>query len=250
MYNNFGIENETLIAKAFHAHAFKELNENLQRMAQKLFPEIEEEDVFQCRLTDNFIKPDIVLSCRGRDCYISIKTDHAKFMHTETIDSFVAYLQSLGVSEETIKTLRLFQFGDGTLDGTGERRMNYEEVYRWLDKEIAKANRELNDRLDLIEKVVDRVMFQGVDLLADSADFVYVGTIDYGILVSKKQLKATLRRNNWHYYDNLHIGPIMIRPHARYANRTIVSDDRRRHMMFSWVRFNDDVLYISRHFYF
>lgn len=248
--NNFGLENENMICNAFNGHTYEELNENLQRVVDKLFPEINEDDVFQCHLTDNFIKPDIVLSSRGRNCFISIKTDHSLCMHTESIDSFISFLESLNVSEETLTTIRLFQFGDGTTDGSGERRMNYEEVYRWLGEKIAKANRELNDRIDLIEKVVDRVMFQGVDLLADSADYIYVGTVDYGVLVSKRQIKSVLRKNNWHFYDNLHIGPIMLRPHARYANRTIISDDRRRHVMFSWARFNDEILYMTRHFYF
>lgn len=246
MYNNYGLENEVLIRDSFNNKTYLDLNENLKKIAELLFPEIRPNDGFTCALTDNYIKPDIVLSCRGRDCFISIKTSNSKFMHTENINSFIEFLRGLDVSEETLETILLFQFGDGTIDGTGEKRMNYTEVYVWLGDRIKKANFELNERHYLIEKVVERVMFQGVDRIADSAEYIYVGNVDYGNIVSKRQVKALLRRNDWHFYDNLHIGPIMIRPHARYAGRTIVSDDRRKHIMCSWANFESDVLYMKR----
>lgn len=250
MYNNFGLQNEVELENAINGKRFSELNENLQRILTQLFGRLSEDDVFICKRTDNYIKPDIVISCRGKDCYISVKCNHSKYMHTETIKNFILFLRSLGVSEETQKTLLLYQYGDGTMDGNGERRMNRNQVYDWLGEKIKKVNRELNNRMDLIEKVVDRVMFQGVDLVADSADYIYHGTVDFGIIVSKRQIKSYLKRGDWFFYDNVHIGPIMIRPHARYADRAIVSDERRNHVMCSWANFENDLKFIAKHFAF
>lgn len=250
MYNNYGLQNEVELENAINGKRFSELNENLQRMVTQLFGHLNDSDVLACRRTDNYIKPDIVVSCRGKDCYISVKCNHSKFMHTESIKSFVMFLRSLGISEETQKTLLLFQYGDGTMNGTGEIRMNRNQVYDWLAERITNANRELNNRLDFIEKVVNRVVFQGVDLVADSADYIYDGTVDYGIIVSKRQVRSYLKRGDWHFYDNIHIGPIMMRPHARYANRAIVSDERRNHIMCSWANFDQEMQFIAKHFAF
>ena len=58
--------------------------------------------------------------------------------------------RQFGISIETQKTLLLYQYGDGTMDGTGTKRMNYHEVFDWLHTHIEKANEELNGKFDII----------------------------------------------------------------------------------------------------
>ena len=250
MYTNHGFENEANIEKAFHGKKFKDLNPNLKAVATKLFGELSDDDEFECHQTNEFIKPDIVLSCKGKDCFISIKFERSIGMHMEFIDTFVNFLRSINISENTIDTILLYQFGDGTKDGSGGKRMNYGEIFKQLESDIAKANYELNDHLSIINQVIDRVIFQGVDPVAEPAEYIYVGTVESGQIISKKQVKSLLRNKNWHYYDNLHIGPIMLRPHARYSNKTIVSEKSRRQIICYWARFVDDVSYMAKRYYF
>ena len=128
--------------------------------------------------------------------------------------------------------------------------MNYHEVYNWLEKRIAKANLELNNRLETIEKVIDRVLYQGVDPTAISAEYIYYGTVDYGIIISQRQIHSYLTKKTWNYYDNLHIGPILLKAHARYADRQIVSDERRSRVTCYWAKLPADLEYIGKRFMF
>lgn len=246
--NNLGLKNEDEIVKSLNHKRIKNLNGNLQNLIRFIFNEKTPNLKLGCKLTDNYIKPDIVITCDREEAYVSIKSARASQLHTENIKSFILFLRSLGVSTETQKTILYYHFGDGTLDGSGKVRNNYHTVYNWLKDKIALANQELNDRFDLIEKVVDRVLFQGVDVTAPAAEFIYSGDIDFGVTVSKRQMMSYIKKKTWSFYDNLHIGPILLRPHARYADRAIVSDDRRNHICCYWTHFAEDLKYIDKHY--
>ena len=245
---NEGLEKEQAIAKALDGKRIKNLNQNLQYMVLHIFRDEKPNAKLSCKLTDNYVKPDIILSCRGKSAYISIKSGQAQVLHGENIKSFVLFLRSIGISEETQKTILYFQYGDGTMDGTGEKRMNYRDTFNWLEQRIMKANLELNNRYDTIQAVVDRVMFQGVDPTATPAEYIYYGDVEYGILISRRQVYTHLKRKTWNYYDNLHIGPILLKAHARYADRQIVSDDRRNKITCYWAKLAADLEYIGKRY--
>ena len=174
------ISNENYLCRTLDGKRFKHLNKNLQSMINAIYGEVDEDEPISCRLTDNYIKPDIIITCQGKEAYISVKNGRATVLHTEDIFAFVEFLKSIGISEETRKTILYYQFGDKTLDGSGsEGRMNYHDVYNWLVEDIKKANKELNDRFETLEKVIDRVLFQGVDIVATPADYIYYGDVDF-----------------------------------------------------------------------
>ena len=245
---NTGLQNEDELVKSLNHKKIKDLSGNLQNLIRFIFKEKTANVRLKCKLTDNYIKPDIVITCEKEDAYVSIKNARSSQLHTENIKSFILFLRSIGISTETQKTILYYHFGDGTLDGSGKARKNYHDVFNWLKDKIALANQELNDRFEIIEKVVDRVIFQGVDLTAMAAEYIYSGDIDYGIVISKRQMMTYLKKKTWSFYDNLHVGPILLRPHARYADRAIVSDDRRNHVCCYWPKFGEDVKYIDRHY--
>ena len=247
---NTGTQNEKDLVKALDKVLFKKLNNNLQSMIVTIFGPQKPNCKIRCKLTDNFIKPDIVVEVEGKQAFISVKNNRAEIIHREEIKSFILFLRTFGVSVETQKTLLLYQFGDGTMDGTGEKRMNYHEVYDWLHTHIDKANEELNGKFEIIMETFNRVLFQGVDITAQCAEYIYYGTVDYGIIVSKKQLESHLKTKEWGWYDNLHIRPILLKPHARYANKAVVDDYRRHQVTFYWPKMQADMVYIGKRYNF
>ena len=246
--NNCGVRNETELVESLNNKKVKQLNNNLQNFIKSLFKEKTPNEKITCKLTDNYIKPDLLIEYGSQAAYVSVKSPRSNEMHMEDIKSFILFLRSLNVSKETQKTLLLYQFGDGTMDGSGKKRKNYHEVYDWLQERIKAANEELNDRFDLIEKVVERVIFQGVDITAHEAEFIYLGNVDFGVTVSKKQVMTYLKNKPFNFYENLHIGPILLRPHARYSNREVVSDERRKQIVCYWTHFPEDLDYIDKHY--
>ena len=250
MSSNRGFDNEKLIAEALNGKKFSEINRNLQTMVRDMFGYQDDEEVISAFQIDSMFKPDISITYKGQTKYVSIKSGTAKVFHGENIKSFILFLRSKGVSKETQKTILLFQYGDGTLDGSGKKRLDSYEAREWLHKQIKKANMELNSNPDLIDSVLERTMYQGLDESAPAVDFIYFGTPEYGVVVSKKQIHTYVSQRGWRYYDNLHIGPIFIKPHARYANRQIVSVERRERVRCYWPDLMSDLDRISKRYTF
>ena len=131
------------------------------------------------------------------------------------------------------------------MDGTGKKRLSYEDIRYLLRDRIKQANIELNSNKDIMKKVMEHCMFIGVIEKPVVADCVYHGTVEYGIVATDKQIIKHIERKNWNYYSNLHIGPIMLRPHARYVNKETTCEKRRHKIVCYYPRLAEDLSYIA-----
>ena len=167
-------------------------------------------------------------------------------MHEEQLDRFIQFLKECGISDESINTYLLYHYGDGTIDGTGKRRMNSIEVRFAYDEKIRKMNDEFNSSKEFIKKFADRVMFQGVNPSASMAEYIYHGDVDYGIFCSRNQFRRHIEKKSWEYMQTcVHVGPFVIRPHARYSNKEIRDEEYRHTVVINYPRFVQDLAYIS-----
>ncbi len=250
MGSNKGLLNEQLISEAMNGKKYSEINHNLQSVIRDLFGYPDENEIIECAQFEGHFKPDIYIKYKGETKYISIKCGRASMVHGENIKDFVLFLRSLGVSKRTQKTILLYHYGDGTLIGNGAKRLNQAETVFWLQKEIQLANDELNRNHDLINKVINRVLFQGIDDNAQSADYIYFGDPEYGQIVSKKQIYTFATYKSWVFYNHFHIGPIFFKPHARYANTPIINEASRNKIHCFWPNLPDVLTRISKRYSF
>ena len=250
MPSNKGYENESLLAEALHGKKFSELNINLQAMMTDLFGYPNQDEIIESQLYEGPYKPDIYIRYKGMTKYISIKSGRSNKVHGENIKPFVLFLRSLGVSKKTQKLLVLYQYGDGTLDGTGKKRLSNIETSQWLEKELKEANDELNMNREVISKVLERTMFQGIDENAQPAQYIYFGTPEIGKVLSRKQIESYVNGRGWRFFNCLHIGPIFLKPHARYIRGPIRDAQRREEVYCYWPNLPDDLDRISKRFKF
>lgn len=246
MNTTVGLKNEENLCETINGKTFNDLNTNLQYFMYYLFPHVDKEKKLRCFQTENFIKPDICISQEKELKYVSVKYGQSETLHNESIQTFIIFLKENGISNETIETYLLYHYGDGTIDGTGQRRMNSVEIRFMYDERIKKMNDEFNRSKEFIKKVADRFMFQGVNPDANKAEFIYHGDADYGVFVSRNQFMRHIEKKNWEYMQTcVHIGPFVIRPHARYANKEIRNEEHRHVVAVTYPRFVQDLLYIS-----
>lgn len=242
-----GFQNEVQIVNALHNKKVCELSNNMLYMVKTMFKNFRFDDIVKAFVTENYIKPDIIVQINDECHYISIKYGSSITMHEENIDTFCDFLKSIEVPDETIKILRLYHYGDGTLDGSGELRKNSIEIRYEMMEQLKSLNRTMMDK-DIVKAVIDRVIFQGYDRSTYKADFIYHGDVDYGTLVSRNQIMRYLETKDWSYMDMVHIGPVVVSPHARYSGITIRYPEHRTNVQFRWSRLSDDLTYISRRF--
>jgi len=244
-----GIDNETNFVNALDGKLFKELNRNLQFFLLYLFPNMDKSMKFHCYKTENFIKPDIVIYQGQEYRYVSLKYGSADTLHNENIRTFIQFLRECGISKETLKTYLLYHYGDGTLNGTGQRRMNSVTVRYMYETQIKKMNEEFNQSKDFIKKVAERVMAQGVNLQAAEAQYIYHGDPEGGTFISIDSFMKHVDKKDWHYMEKcVHIGPFVLRPHARYAGKKIENEDRRNTVTVTYSNFVNEMIYIQSHY--
>ena len=246
MNTSIGIINEENFVKSLNGKMFNEVNKNLQLLLYYIFPHIDKSKKFTCYRTEYLIKPDIVISQESTMKFLSLKYGQSETLHNENILTFIQYLRESGISEETIETYLLYHYGDGTLDGTGEKRMNSIEVRFTYDERIKKMNAEFNSSKEFIKEFADRVMFQGVNPSASMAEYIYHGDVDYGVICSRNQFRRHIETKNWDYMTTcVHVGPFVLRPHARYANKEIRNEESRKTVEVNYPRLCQDITYIS-----
>ena len=247
MANHKGFMFEDEFVYRLNNRKVKELSDHFKYVLIELFGFLDDDEIVKCCKTQDFIKPDVIVTYKNFKMYVSLKMSNSQFLHGEKVETFIPFLKKIGVSNRTIVTILYFQYGDGTLDGTGKERMQYDVLRSVLDKRIKEANAELNNP-EIVLKVVMRVMFEGVNDEAENADAIYVGDGKIGFIATKRQVIKYLNKKDWSYYDSFHIGPVLIRPHARYINKEIVNPQYRHKIDCWWPNLMSDIRYISKRF--
>ena len=247
MPTNHGFLREDEMVYHLNQRKVKDLSNNLYHMMQELYGILDEEEVITCYKIDGFLKPDFAIVYRGDTRYVSMKSGSSKIVHSESIKTFVLFLRSLGVSAKTQQTLLLYHYGDKTMDGTGKERLNYDELRMWLHDRIIEANEELNNR-EIIIAAITRCVIVGTRENAIPIDCLYHGDYEFGTVATTTQIMKHAKRGNWNFLQNLHIGPLLMRPHARYVGTSIKNEMRHQAIEISWLNLHSDIDYMSRRY--
>ena len=230
-------------------HFVKDLSNNMRHLLKALFGVIDDQMLVKCEKVDEFCKTDFIIEYDGRKRNVSMKSGKAVIVHNEVISNFLSFLKEKGISERTIETIGLFHYGDGTVDGTGsDERQSYEDVSTALAERIKEANTELNSNMDFILEIMNRCVFKGAREEFLEADCVYFGDKDYGEVATKKQFIKNTMRRGFDYFDHLHIGPILLRPHSRYVKKDISYQRNRDRIVCYWPHLREDIEYMSKRF--
>ena len=245
---NLGKYFEIEIVQDLNDKKIKNIEPNYVFTLERLYGPLNKHKRVYCEHADKYIKPDIIITYEKSEKAISLKSGTACEVHRENVRNFIPFLRSLGISEKTLKTIVLFQYGDKTFDGSGKERMTNGETYNWLEERIKEANEELNDNKETINAVIDRAMFQGIDPCARHADYIYHGSRLDGVLISQNQIYKYVNKKKFNFISHLHIGPLIIRPHARYAHKPIEKKESRDMLTLYWPNFRVDLEYINTRF--
>lgn len=227
----FGLLNEAKIAAVIDDKSYLQLSQcwkaNIEQLygaePLRLFNRFKK---IKCYRKDDYTKPDLVIEYLNKVHYISVKTGTSMTLHNEKLETFLKFLSQCGISEKTINTIKFVHYGDGTLDGSGKVRLDFFEIFEKHRALIVQANIELNSNVNFTLKVFDRVMFQGVDPNAIPADYIYNGDETYGRMVSRIDIEKWVKKNynKFNYLENLHIGPLILKPRARYAHTKVQNE--------------------------
>ncbi len=248
MHKNIGRLKEDEFVEALNNKRAGELSHNMKHILREMFGFFKEDDIVKCALVDHYQKPDFYIEFKGEKKYVSLKSGSSTTVAQEGLKQFLAFLREWNLSEEGQKTFLYYHFGDGTLDGSGNKRLDYFELVRRLQTRIVALNKELNANKEFVKAVIERCLFKGTWEGNIEADYIYHGDVNYGVVCSKAQILKHVDKRTWEYMDNLHIGPIQFRPHARYINDRIKKEEYRWKVDFWWAKLSADLEYIAERY--
>lgn len=246
---NEGLLKEEEVIYELNGKKPDELSNNMTVLMKSLFGVLKHDEIIKCYKVDDSFKTDFVIEFDKRRRNVSMKSGKATIVHNEILTNFISFLSKNRISQRTLDTICLFHYGDGTIDGSGKgKRDSYENIIAGLNDRIKEANKELNADLDFIYKIVDRCVFKGS--LDDNleADCVYFGDKDYGIVATKRQFVRQIQKRGFDYFDHLHIGPLLLRPDARYVDKEIADERKRQRIVAYWPHLREDIEYMAKHF--
>ena len=113
---NHGYRKEDEMKTFLNNKVVSTLSPNLREFVINLFGVVDPNKVVYCEDGVDFTKPDFVLSYLNKKRYVSMKSGRADICHTEMANTFIPFLRSIGVSEETLRTILLHHYGDGTVN--------------------------------------------------------------------------------------------------------------------------------------
>ena len=177
---NDGILKEEEVVFELNNKKICDLSNNLHSFIRSLYGVLSEESKIYCfRSKKETEKTDFVIDYLGNKKAISMKSGRAEIVHNEILSNFISFLKKEGVSDMTLETICLFHYGDGTTDGTGDRRLSYQELWPILRKRIQLANEELNNNKEFVLNVMDHCVFVGADNTNTPVDAIYFGDKEF-----------------------------------------------------------------------
>ncbi|MCQ2742853.1 MAG: hypothetical protein MJ239_06140 [Bacilli bacterium] len=237
---NLGFENEKTFVKAINGKKFADIPPIIQKMISSFWPDIREEEVLDCDLSNRFSKPDIVIWRVNKPLYVSIKSGSADWVHCESFRSFILFLREIGVSTNGQKAMLRFLYGDGTLIGSKNFVYPLEKYKELYKDEIASLNVELSDEV-FLEKLLYRFIFRGKTGRTVTADYLYLGTIREGLFASRDEIISHIRKRPCAYIKVPHVSFLTFQPFSRNKRLKNKNDPKGLTVQVKWKHMFSDL---------
>lgn len=249
--NRHGFSNEEHIANYLSNKNFENLNENMQRFLSFVFKrQILSHETILSDLTQKIEgknpKPDIWIKIGSEIKFVSVKEGSGNSVHQEPFKDFCKFLEDINVTEKTVNYLKLYHYGDDTLDGKGEIRLSTADIKIKYQSKIQSVNAELNSTKNL-PKILDRVLFAGVFRNPVIVDAVYHGSVNNGVYANREEIIEYLITNvNISEMSGIRFSELTYQPWTRDQFRTAAHPDRRYVMQVKWGSMTNCINIITR----
>lgn len=235
-----GFQNElNLIEYINSKDSFDLYNENIKGFLSFIFEFDLSGRVVRCFKEGGQQKPDFSIRCKNVTKYISVKKGSGNSVHQESFNEFIGFLTSISTSTNTIDSIKLYHYGDGTLDDTGVNRYSASQCSSMYTNQIQTANNELNQR-EKLTAILNRVLFLGNVGCGNLVDYIYYGSVDSGIWASRNEL-LNYFLNNTFQSTTIHFASLTYQVWGRNNNFTAKHPDRRYIMQVKWSQIVFDI---------
>lgn len=240
---NDGFVNEEELKDYINNNQYNQYNNNIKSFLKFLFQDKFNPALpFIAQKEGGTAKPDLLVEHNGIEKHISIKKGSGNSVHQEKIEVFFPYFEEI-LGHNLLNNLKLFHYGDDTINDTGAHRYNAAECKERYSKEISELNASINDP-EILPLFLDRFLFIG-NASTLIVDAIYYGTIEDGLWATQKEVLNYILSHNFSL-SAVHFGPLTYQVWGRNENRTAAHPDRRYVMQIKWGSIVNDLSQIRQ----
>jgi len=231
-----GIENEKQIRNALNGKEYDELNANLQKLISGSF--LNYAGIIVCDEQAGTNKSDIIITIGNESHTYSIKCGSSNSVHQEKIEDFIEFFElNHSITDQQKNELRLFIWGDKTLDGTGliDDRLTvyqFKEIYSNAFENI------YNFFKTVKEPLIRRLLINGGALSDSHAEFVYYGNSTDGICCNTEDILQWMMNKE---KKAITVGNFTFQAWNRNINGGDKSEHKRGDIQFKWASIEKDL---------
>ncbi len=238
--NISGYKNEEEFAEYLNEKKFGEVHPIFQDLLHNLYGGIDFNDVITCWVNYSKRKADIYIKVNNYVRGISIKKGVKNSVHVEGVEKFVSLLKDMNINDEIISSFLKYHYADGTLDGTGLKRISSIEYREKYQANINLINEEFNKE-EYIDKFINRFILQG-NKSEYEVDAIIYGVVDDFIWITNQEIKYIIRKHLCDFSYSLHISCLSIQPMARNLNYNSKYEFARNHIQIKWYNLADQII--------
>ncbi len=238
--NFSGFENEDKIIEALNDKPISKLNQNLQQLVKTSFSNYNGTIKAIKQAGQN--KSDLKISIGNESHTYSVKKGTGNSIHQEPIEPFLEFLaQNYAINKEIKNNLKLFIWGDGTLDGSGNvaNRLSAPQFKKQYPQIIESIQNFFNS---IKKPLIKRFLIEGVHSNS-SAEFIYYGTVENGTCCKSDKIVDWIVNNS--SKGAISIGKLTFQAWNRNINGGDKSEKKRGVIQLKWGSIKDDIVVIS-----
>jgi len=234
-----GFDNEDRIIEVLNGKTFQTLNENLQQLIKYSFKNYN--GLIKATKQAGQNKSDLKISIGDESHTYSIKKGTGNSIHQEPIEPFLEFLEEFGITDNIKDNLRLFIWGDVTLDGSGDVRDRLSAPQ--FKKQYPQVIESIQNFFDAIrEPLIRRFLIEGVKSNS-SAEFIYYGTVENGVCCESEKMVKWIANNP--SKGAISIGKLTFQAWNRNINGGNKSEQKRGVIQLKWGSIKDDIKVIA-----
>jgi len=240
MSNISGSNNEFEFVKYLNGKKVSELNPMFRGLINELFLLQNEDFLIKSWRNHYNQKTDVFIRINGIMKGVSIKKGIKNSIHVERISDFVQFLIENKIDREIVVEYLKYHYADGSMNGTGYKRLSVEEYKISNQINIDKVNKAINNE-KILKEAIDRFVIKGNNSNYYIDSIIYSEVDDF-IWATKNEIKDIILSKKDIYSTAVHFGPMICQPKNRCLNYNPKYEKDRFCVQIKWYSLFDNII--------
>lgn len=246
--NISGFKNEREFYEYLNRKKVKELNPIFRDLFDTLYGNLTGEEIISATINYTRQKSDLYIKIKGITKGISVKKGVKNSVHIEKIEEFIKFLENNNIPQEIIEEVLKYHYADGTIDGTGRKRISSSQYKEKHQDKLDLINQYFSKE-NIVRNAIDRFVLIGNNS-HEPIDAIIYGVLEDFVWITKDEIINIIVDHKDIQRKGLSFGSLFYQPMNRCLNYNSKYEYARNYIQIKWYHLSDDIIEVmgKRHF--